>query len=164
MNKKVVLIVVIIFILGGISYSFSTSPSCATRSEIKQTSITRNVPPIPGASLCIKVIGSFGFPVKKGTVEVSVEFPGERSYYNYQYTIDLASLKDGLIYLSPPPSHEPATVLIKVIALNGRASDTLAILNNQYWEAVESTKSNFVARHTFKISSDGQISKVSYIK
>lgn len=111
-----------------------------------------NTPVTPGAALLIDVVDERGEPVEEGTVEVSIEFEGDLAYYNYSYSLSLASNPDGLMGVSPPPSRLPATISMRVVTSAGRTSDTLVIRNDEYWFAFAHTETDFVGVHEFDLS------------
>lgn len=122
----------------------------------------RNVPSIPGANLLISVVDEQGQTVTEGTIEISTEFPGDLVYYNYQYSVNLSSVQNGLLALYPPPSHTPATVLLQVITPDGKTSDTLVIKNDEFWKAVAATERNFVASHKFDLRKSGEVTTTKW--
>ena len=87
---------------------------CITLQSKRESKTTdRNVPPITGANLLINVVDEQGQAVEEGIIEVLVDyqdFPDR----NYQYTVNLASIQDGLLPLNPPPSHIPATISLSL--------------------------------------------------
>ena len=135
---------------------------CITLQSKRESKTTdRNVPPITGANLLINVVDEQGQAVEEGIIEVLVDyqdFPDR----NYQYTVNLASIQDGLLPLNPPPSHIPATISLKMKTPNGNTSDTLMIKNGQYWQAIENTQQDYVATHQFDLNQNGTITNIVY--
>lgn len=114
-----------------------------------------NVSPIPGANVLISVIDEQGKPVGQGMIEVYVEFEDNLSHYDYSYSVNLVSIRDGLLGLHPPPSSDSATIFIQVVIPDGRTSDTLLFKNDEYWDAVAVTEQDFVASHEFVLGKSG---------
>lgn len=142
----------------------SASPS-STKTPIEKSTTdvgeNTNLPSIPGANLLISVTDEQGRNVNEGTIEVAVEFEGEQSYYNFNYSDNLTSVVDGLLGLHPPGNY-PATITIQVVTPDGRKSDTLLIKNDEFWEAVEKTDKDYVGSHEFILGKSKNITYLVY--
>ena len=122
-----------------------------------------NTPLTPGAKLLISVIDEHGEPINEGIIEVWTEFEGSLSYYNSGYSVDVATIQDGLLGIHPPPPNDyPATMSLRIVMPDGSTSDTLVIENDEYWDAVASTSRDFVATHQFDLAKSGVSSKLDY--
>lgn len=118
----------------------------------------------PGAKLLISVIDEHGEPINQGVIEVWTEFEGSLSYYNGGYSVDVATIQDGLLGIHPPPPIEyPATTSVRIVMRDGRTSDTLVIEHDEYWDAVAATSRDFVATHQFDLAKSDVSSKLDYL-
>jgi len=137
--------------------SLPDSPENQSLTEFEQST---NVSRIPGANILITVVNENNIIIQEGTLKVSVEyrdFPDR----NYEYSVNLVSLDNGLLALYPPPSHIPSTISIRVETPAGKKSDTLVIKNNEYWEAVDKT-SDYVGKHQFHLNKSGEETSLTY--
>lgn len=117
----------------------------------------------PGAQLLISVIDEHGERITDGVLAVSTEFEGSWSYYDSKYSVDVATIQDGLLSVSPPPRSYRATMSFRVVMPDGRTSDTLLIQNDEYWVAVVATSREFVAIHRFDLAKSGVSSDAVYL-
>lgn len=123
-----------------------------------------NTPLTPGAKLLISVIDEHGEPINEGIIEVWTEFEGSLSYYNSGYSVNVATIQDGLLGLHPPPRNDyPATMSLRIVMPDGRTSDTLVIENDEYWVAVAATSRDFVATHQFDLAKSDVSSTLDYL-
>ncbi|MCH8184782.1 MAG: hypothetical protein IH862_01630 [Chloroflexi bacterium] len=128
------------------------------------SSTVGNTPSFPGANLLINVVDEQGQPVTDGTIEVSVENEGAFDYLDFNYSVNLATFGGGgLLGIHPPPRRHLAKMLLQVVTLNGKRSDTLVVRNDDFWEAVDPDR-DYVAAHTFDLGKTGKVSELVYPK
>lgn len=120
----------------------------------------RNLPLIPGANILISVVDENGNQVVDGTIEASVEFEGDASYYNYSYSANLLSVPEGLLDIHPPTSKYSAKINLHVVSSTGEKSDMLIIDNNTFWDNLHVIHPDYVAIHEFEIGEEGIITEI----
>ena len=121
------------------------------RAADQEETTRRNTPPIPGSAIRIIVTGEDGLPVEEGSIEVVVRFAGDASYYDYSYSVDLASVRDGLLGIDPPPPRYDAELSVRVVTPAGTQSDEFAFSNTAFWELYTDDPGEFVASHEFDV-------------
>lgn len=108
-----------------------------------------NTPTIKNAYLKVNVQNEDGLPVDDAQLMIDVHFAN--SYYDYSYTVELASGIGSLVYLEPPPSRVPTTV--EIVAANGGGRSNTYMLNSvDYWNAVANTQTGYAEEVTFELA------------
>ncbi len=121
-----------------------------------------NTPSFPGANLLISIVGLDGQPVEEGTLEVSIEYEGDLAYLDDSYSVDVATISNGLLGMHPPPTRHPATLFIQVKSPAGVVSDRLVVKNTDFWNAVDAER-DYVAIHRFQLGKSDVTSDLAYL-
>jgi len=110
----------------------------------------RNRPLVAGSYLKLNFEGPDGRPVSDNTVIVEVTFPAGSEILDYSFEVEVEEATGALVYLELPPE-EVASVSVRVRAKGGKPGTELTTDNAQYWQAVQTTTTDYAVEQTFVI-------------